>query len=91
MLVRFVGGTHKGSAFYMSKTKVERIVFIHFKLVWCDKGLYREMFFTWLYTEPTKLTKQIEEITNYQIRKQNLEDEILRLKKSNQINKEKKN
>ena len=41
-------------------------------------------------TEPTKLTKQIEEITNYQIRKQNLEDEILRLKNSNQSNKEKK-
>ena len=41
-------------------------------------------------TEPTKLTKQIEEITNYKIRKQNLEDEILRLKKSNQSNKEKK-
>jgi ABC-type branched-subunit amino acid transport system substrate-binding protein len=41
-------------------------------------------------TEPTKLTKQVEEITNYQIRKQNLEDEILRLKKSNQPNKEKK-
>jgi ABC-type branched-subunit amino acid transport system substrate-binding protein len=41
-------------------------------------------------TEPTKLTKQIEEITNYQIRKQNLENEILRLKKSNQPNKEKK-
>ena len=41
-------------------------------------------------TEPTKLTKQIEEITNYRIRKQNLEDEILRLKKSNQQNKEKK-
>ena len=40
-------------------------------------------------TEPTKLTKQIEEITNYKIRKQNLEDEILRLKKSNQSNKEK--
>ena len=40
--------------------------------------------------EPTKLTKQIEEITNYQIRKQNLKDEILRLKKSNQSNKEKK-
>ena len=38
-------------------------------------------------TEPTKLTKQIEEITNYQIRKQNLKDEILRLKKSNQSNK----
>ncbi|MDB3964331.1 ABC transporter substrate-binding protein [Candidatus Pelagibacter sp.] len=41
-------------------------------------------------TEPTKLTKQIEEITNYQTRKQNLDDEILRLKKSNQSNKEKK-
>ena len=40
-------------------------------------------------TEPTKLTKQIEEITNYQVRKQNLEDEILRLKKSNQPKKEK--
>ena len=41
-------------------------------------------------TEPTKLTKQIEEITNYKIRKQNLEDEIIRLKNSNQSNKEKK-
>ena len=41
-------------------------------------------------TEPTKLTKQIEEITNYRVRKQNLENEILRLKKSNQSNKEKK-
>ena len=40
-------------------------------------------------TEPTKLTKQIEEITNYKIRKQNLEDEILRIKSSNQTNKEK--
>ena len=41
-------------------------------------------------TEPTKLTKQIEKITNYRIRKQNLEDEILRLKKSNQTNNEKR-
>ena len=41
-------------------------------------------------TEPTKLTKQIEEITNYKIRKQNLEDEILRLKNSNVSNKEKR-
>ena len=31
-------------------------------------------------TEPTKLTKQIEEITKYKIRKQNLEDEITRIK-----------
>ena len=41
-------------------------------------------------TEPTELTKQIEEITNYKIRKQNLEDEILRLKNSNDTNKERK-
>jgi len=41
-------------------------------------------------TEPTKLTKQIEEITNYNIRKQNLENEINRVKKSNDPNKEKK-
>ncbi|ETA70359.1 amino acid/amide ABC transporter substrate-binding protein, HAAT family [Candidatus Pelagibacter ubique] len=41
-------------------------------------------------TEPTKLTKQIEEITNYRIRKQNLEDEINKIKNSNDPNKEKK-
>ncbi len=40
--------------------------------------------------EPTKLTKQIEEITNYKIRKQNLDDEIIRIKNSNDPNKEKK-
>ena len=41
-------------------------------------------------TEPTKLTKQIEQITKYKIRKQNLEDEITRIKNSNETNKEKK-
>jgi len=39
-------------------------------------------------TNPTKLTKQIEKITRYEIRKQNLEDEINRLEKSEQNNKE---
>ena len=39
-------------------------------------------------TDPTKLTQQIEKITNYDIRKQNLKDEIVRLEKSNQNNKE---
>ena len=39
-------------------------------------------------TDPTKLTNQIEKITNYKQRKQNLEDEIVRLEKSNQNNKE---
>ena len=39
-------------------------------------------------TSPTRLTKQIEKITNYKRRKQNLEDEITRLEKSDQIDKE---
>ena len=39
--------------------------------------------------EPTKLTKQIEKITNYEIRKQNLYDEITRIEKSDNPNKEK--
>ncbi|MDA8858439.1 ABC transporter substrate-binding protein [Candidatus Pelagibacter sp.] len=39
-------------------------------------------------TDPTKLTKQIEKITRYYVRKQNLEDEINRLEKSEQNNKE---
>ena len=41
-------------------------------------------------TEPTKLTKQIEKITNYRIRKQNLEDEIKRVENSELPNKEKR-
>ena len=40
--------------------------------------------------DPTKITKQIEEITRYKIRKQNLLDEIERVKKSDEINKDKK-
>ena len=39
--------------------------------------------------DPTKLTKQIEKITNYGIRKQNLLDEISRVEKSDDPNKEK--
>jgi len=40
--------------------------------------------------EPTKLTKQIEKITNYEIRKQNLIDEITRLENSDDPSKERK-
>jgi len=40
-------------------------------------------------TEPTKLTQQIEKITNYKIRKQNLADEIRRVENSDLIDKEK--
>ena len=39
--------------------------------------------------DPTKLTKQIEKITNYEIRQQNLLDEISRVENSNDPNKEK--
>ena len=39
-------------------------------------------------SDPTKLTNQIEKITNYSRRKQNLKDEITRLEKSNEANKE---
>ena len=40
-------------------------------------------------TKPTKLTKQIEDITNYKIRKQNLADEIQRIQESDLENKDK--
>jgi len=40
--------------------------------------------------DPTKLTKQIEKITKYKIRKKTLEDEIMRIERSNDPNKEKK-
>ena len=39
-------------------------------------------------TEPTKLTAQIEKITNYKVRKQNLLDEIKRVENSDLIDKE---
>ena len=39
-------------------------------------------------TDPTKLTEQIEKITRYRIRKQNLKDEIARLEKLDQNNNE---
>ncbi len=41
-------------------------------------------------TDPTKLTKQIEKITKYPQRKQNVKDEIKRLEESQDPNKEKK-
>ena len=40
--------------------------------------------------DPTLITKQIEDVTRYRIRKQNLVDEIKRIEKSNDANKEKK-
>ena len=48
---------------------------------------YKQYFYD---IEPTKLTKQIEKITNYEIRKQNLIDEVTRLENSDDPNKENK-
>ena len=41
-------------------------------------------------SDPTKLTKQIEKLTKYNQRKQNVKDEIKRLKNSDEANKDKK-
>ena len=41
-------------------------------------------------TDPTKLTQQIEDLTNYKIRKQNLEDEIKRIENSDLEDKERR-
>ena len=82
---------------FLEKNDVERTIFLtpireyEFEI---KKGMkdskiktYKEYNYN---TDPTKLTKQIEEITKYRIRKQNLEDEITRIKNSNEPNKEKK-
>jgi hypothetical protein len=48
-----------------------------------------KLFKTYTYDpDPTKLTKQIEKITNYSKRKQNLKDEIARIEKSDDANKD---
>ena len=49
--------------------------------------IFKEYFYD---TEPTKLTNQIEKITNYKVRKQNLKDKIYRVENSNDSNKDKK-
>ena len=82
---------------FLEKNDIERTIFLtpireyEFEI---KKGIkdskiktYKEYDYN---TDPTKLTKQIEEITKYKIRKQNLEDEITRIKNSNEPNKEKK-
>ena len=56
------------------------------------KAIYNsklKLFKNYIYdSNPTKLTNQIEKITNYKKRKKNLVDEITRLEKSDEINKE---
>ena len=86
-----------GDFIFLEKNKIKRTIFLtpiqdyEFEIKKGIKDSKINIFKNYDYnTEPTKLTKQIEEITNYKIRKQNLENEILRLKNSNQPNKEKR-
>ena len=82
---------------FINKKKIDRTIFltpIQDYEIEIEKGIKNskiKIFKNYNYgIEPTILTKQIEEITNYKIRKQNLEDEINRIKNSNDSNKEKK-
>ena len=82
---------------FLEKNKIEKTIFLtpiseyEFEIKKGIKDSKIKTFKNYVYnTEPTKLTKQIEEITKYKIRKQNLEDEITRIKNSNEANKEKK-
>ena len=82
---------------FLERNNIQRTIFLtpiqdfEFEVKKGIKNSKIKIFRNYVYnTDPTKLTSQIEEITNYKIRKQNLEDEIYRIKKSNEINKEKK-
>ncbi len=82
---------------FLEKNYIERTIFLtpiseyEFEIKKGIKDSKIKIFKDYFYnTEPTKLTKQIEDITKYKIRKQNLEDEILRIKNSNETNKENK-
>ena len=79
---------------FLKLNKIKKTIFLTPDLNYKDE--IREAIFTseikiiknYIYnTDPTKLTQQIEKITHYDIRKQNLEDEIVRLEDSNQNNK----
>ncbi|MDC0166983.1 ABC transporter substrate-binding protein [Candidatus Pelagibacter sp.] len=82
---------------FLKKNKIEKTIFLtpirdyEFEIKKGMKDSKIKIFKKYDYnTEPTELTKQIEEITKYKIRKQNLEDEIARIKNSNEPNKDKK-
>tara|TARA_B100001057_G_scaffold41489_1_gene37181 strand:+ start:603 stop:1799 length:1197 start_codon:yes stop_codon:yes gene_type:complete len=82
---------------FLEKNNIQRTIFLtpiqnfEFEI---KKGIENskiKIFKDYVYnTDPTKLTSQIEEITNYKTRKQNLENEISRIKTSSEANKEKK-
>ena len=74
---------------FIEKNEIKKTIFLTPKLDYeveikkSIKDSKIKLFKHFIYdTEPTKLTKQIEKITNYKIRKQNLADEIKRVEKS---------
>ena len=82
---------------FLKLNNIERTIFLipmedyEFEIKKGIKDSKIKVFKNYVYdTEPTKLTKQIEEISKYKIRKQNLKDEIYRIKNSNEQNKERK-
>jgi ABC-type branched-subunit amino acid transport system substrate-binding protein len=82
---------------FLETNNIERTIFLtpiedyEFEVKKGIKNSKIKIFKNYVYnTEPTKLTSQIEEITSYKIRKQNLADEINRIKNSDEFNKEKK-
>ena len=82
---------------FLEKNKINKTIFLtpiqnyEFEI---KKGIENskiKVFKDYVYnTEPTKLTQQIEEITKYKIRKQNLKNEIKRIKNSKDLNKDRK-
>ena len=81
---------------FINMNNIDKTIFLTPKLDYEDeikKAIKKsniKIFKHYIYdTEPTKLTAQIEKITNYKIRKQNLLDEIKRVENSDLIDKEK--
>ena len=80
---------------FIEQNKIKKTIFLTPKLDYEDEikkaiklsklKTYKHYFYD---TEPTKLTAQIEKITNYKKRKQNLKDEIKRVENSDLIDKD---
>ena len=82
---------------FLEKNKIDKTIFLtpiqnyEFEVKRGIKNSKIKVFKDYDYnTEPTKLTQQIEEITKYKIRKQNLKNEIKRIKNSKDPSKERK-
>ncbi len=82
---------------FLNKNQIDKTIFLtpiqnyEFEVKKGIKNSKIKVFKDYVYnTEPTKLTQQIEEITKYKIRKQNLKNEIKRIKNSKDPNKERK-